>query len=547
MDTTTIIKRFEQHKHSRTGVENTWDVINRLITPYRGDMFQHVTSENAVDWRRREVYDSTAVMACQTLAASLHSALTTPAMRWFSLTFRKATLNKEQTAREWLEECGKRVYDALQDSNFNLEVNETYMDLCSMGTSIIVEEPGSDPLKEWKGINFTSMPIKECFFEQDAKGQVYCFYRLLNWECSRYIDKFGKENCPQIILDAYDADPQGKKEVVFCIYPIPENADADTSGILGVKRRPFGFRYVTRAGGEPFTGDAGSGGYYEMPAFAPRWRKTSESKWGNSPAMIALADVLTLNQTIEMRIKAIEKRIDPPQKVEDRALISDLFLQARGLTVMRDIDKIAPIDTGSDIGAGEIQVADLRAAINRYFFVDQLELKDSPAMTATEVMARADLMQRLLGPTQGRLQSDFLDLMIQRTFNIMLRARQLPPIPEVVAASDAEMDISYMGPLTRSQKADEVANTERWMMSLKEISEVLPDVLDVPDPDAIARGLAQSNSVPADMSRDEVEVKKRRKRRDDELQAQRELEMATMEGGAAKAMGEGEQAMRGAA
>jgi len=104
-----------------------------------------------------------------------------------------------------------------------------------------------------------------------------------------------------------------------------------------------------------------------------------------------------------------------------------------------------------------------------------------------------------------------------------------------------------MGPLTRSQKADEVANTERWMMSLKEISEVLPDVLDVPDPDAIARGLAQSNSVPADMSRDEVEVKKRRKRRDDELQAQRELEMATMEGGAAKAMGEGEQAMRGAA
>lgn len=547
MDATTIVKRFEQHKYNRTGIENTWDVINQFITPYRGRMFQHVTSESAVDWRRRDIYDSTAVMACQTLSASLHGALTTPAIRWFSLSFRMQDLNKDQESREWLEDCGKRVYDALQDSNFNLEVNETYLDLCSMGTSIIVEEPGNDPLKEWKGINFTSVPVKECFFEQDAKGQVYCFYRLLNWECSRYIDKFGMEGCPQIILDKYDADPQAKAEVVFCIYPIEKNKNADTSSVLAAERRPFGFKYVTRAGQEAFTGDAGTGGYYEMPAFAPRWRKTSESKWGNSPAMIALADVLTLNQTIEMRIKAIEKRLDPPQKVEERALIGDLYLQARGLTTMRDIDKIAPIDTGSDIGAGEIQVADLRSAINRYFFVDQLELKDSPAMTATEVQVRAELMQRLLGPTQGRLQSDFLDLMIQRTFNIMLRAGQLPPPPQLVLDAEAEMDITYMGPLTRAQKTDEVSSTERWLMNLKEMSEVIPDVLDIPDPDAIARGMALSLAVPAGMTRDEREVEGIRKQRDEDIQRQREAEMAMAEGSAAKAMGEGEQAMRGAA
>jgi hypothetical protein len=502
-----------------------------------------VISEHAVEWRKREVYDSTAVMAAQSLAASLHGSLTTPAIRWFELRFRDSDLAENQESREWLEDCAQRVYDALQDSNFNLEVNETYLDLVGYGTSIIVEEAGSDPTEDWDGLNFTSIPLKEAYFEPDAVGQVHRLFRLLNWPCSRYIDKFGEENCPKIILDKYEQNPDNTAEVIFCIYPVPANSGADTSGVLAAEARPFGYKYVTRAGGEEFGGEAGSGGYYEMPAFVPRWRKTSESMWGNSPAMIALADVLTLNQTVEMRIKAIEKRIDPPQKVEERALLTDLMLQARGLTVLRDITKLAPIDTGADINAGEIEIADLRSAIRSYFFVDQLELKESPAMTATEVQVRAEMMQRLLGPTLGRLQSDFLDLMVQRTFNILLRAGKLKEVPDRVDAANAAMDIDYMGPLSRAQKTDRAASTERWLMNLLAIAEVLPEVLDVPDPDAIARNTATMLSVPAGMLRDEAEVEEIREQREAAMMAQQEALQAQEEGAAMEAMGKGEQAL----
>ena len=52
-------------------------------------------------------------------------------------------------------------------------------------------------------------------------------------------------------------------------------------------------------------------------------------------------------------------------------------------------------------------------------------------MTATEVQVRYELMQRLLGPTLGRFQSEFLNPLIERVFGIMFRANAFLPAPEI--------------------------------------------------------------------------------------------------------------------
>ena len=539
-----IVNRFNQKWASRKTVEATWDVITRFVAPYRGRFFQQITSEHAIEWRHREIYDSTAVMAAQSLAASLHGALTTPTIRWFDMQFREKKLNKDQDAAEWLQNASSAVYDTLRDSNFNLEINEMYLDLVTFGTGFIVEEDLGDPLEDWGGVNFTCVPMKEAYFEQDQFGQVYAFYRLLNWQPSRYIDKFGPENCPQIVIDKYESNNDDERvEVVFAILPVWENADAPTGEVLAPERRPYRYVYLTRDSAEPFTGPAAEGGYYEMPVFAPKWRKTSESEWGNSPSSVALADILTLNQTIEMRIKSVEKLLDPPQKVEERALISDLDLKARGLTVLRDISKIQPLDTGANINAGEIEINDLRAAIRNYFFVDQLELKESPAMTATEVQIRVELMQRLIGPTLGRLESDLLDPLIQRTFNMLMRAGRLGPIPESLMDLDSSMDIEYLGPLARAQKTDRVASIERWMGSLGAYAEMgMVDVLDVPDLDTLARETGMMLNVPATMMLDEKTVKKARAARQEAQQQAQQAELMQQSGKGMQEMAAGAEA-----
>ena len=121
MDPLVIRARYDSLVSQRKTVEDVWEVINQLVVPFRGDFFRDITSEHAVTWRdNREIFDSTAVDAANTLAASIHGALTSPAIRWFELGYRDAALNEMQEPREWLERGAAKCFMALQDSNFNL-------------------------------------------------------------------------------------------------------------------------------------------------------------------------------------------------------------------------------------------------------------------------------------------------------------------------------------------------------------------------------------------------------------------------------------------
>ena len=286
------------------------------------------------------------------------------------------------------------------------------------------------------------------------------------------------------------------------------------------------------------------GGYYEMPCFVPRWRKTSKSMWGHGPAMIALPDILTINSLVELILKATEKVVDPPTKVTERGLLSDLDLEPAGMTVVRSMDSMEPYESGARFDVSQLQRDQLEAKIRSIFFVDQLELKESPAMTATEVQTRYELMQRLLGPTLGRLQSDYLDPLVQRTFNILYRAGELGEPPEVVFEDSGQLDIIYTGPLVRAQRADIAQGVMRWAATLAELGEITSDVLDIPNWDEIAKELGSLEGVPAKLMRSDAEIKKTRKDRQAKIARAEAAAQAQEEGAGMEALGKGKQALR---
>ena len=98
-----IVKRFSQVEAQRRVVQQQWDDISLLVVPYRGDFWNLHQTETSTDWREnRNVFDSTAINACQTLAASLHGSLTSPSVKWFELRFRDDELNSDKEANAWL-------------------------------------------------------------------------------------------------------------------------------------------------------------------------------------------------------------------------------------------------------------------------------------------------------------------------------------------------------------------------------------------------------------------------------------------------------------
>lgn len=535
-----IIARLDVLEGQRKVVEHTWQIIEKFVVPYRGQFFRTQLQEQQVEWRKREIYDDTAVKACRRLAANLHSNLTSPSMMWFSLSFRDEDLADDSDAVEWLEECGKRVYSTLQKSNFNLEISEGYTDLASFATMVIVEEVVDEV--DWDGIDFQAVPQRECYFEEGADGTVLRFYRKIEYTPLQLVDKFGKENLPDDIIKRAEGHVTGdsKEEVVFSIYNRPNRKNADTSSMLAPLARPYGFKYVLRRGKQQL-GD--EGGYYEMPAFVTRFAKTSGSMWGHGPAHIGLADILTLNEMVYLDQRAQEKAVDPPSLTTENGLMSDLDLDAGGLTVVADIDGLKPYDNKARFDVSENRIVRMQESVVEAFYGDALELKESPQMTLGEVERRWQIMQKLLGPTVGRIQSDLLDPMVQRTFNILLRAGQLPEIPEVVRASDADMEIEYTGPIPRSQKMEQAQLIEGWMAGIAEMAELYPDMLDVPDAQAAAREVGILTGVPAKVMRSENEAKVTKREREAKQAEAAQAETAGMEGAAMESLGKGQQAM----
>lgn len=144
--------------------------------------------------------------------------------------------------------------------------------------------------------------------------------------------------------------------------------------------------------------------------------------------------------------------------------------------------------------------------IRNHFFQNQLELKESPAMTATEVNVRYELMQRLIGPTLVRLRHDLLDPLIQRTFNILLREGMLPEIPE--GLEGANLKVEYTGPLARAQRSQTADAITRYLAEIAQVAQVYPEAAQLPDVEESLRIIAELRGVPAKAlkSREDLEV-----------------------------------------
>jgi hypothetical protein len=127
-------------------------------------------------------------------------------------------------------------------------------------------------------------------------------------------------------------------------------------------------------------------------------------------------------------------------------------------------------------------------------------------MTATEAMLRAQEKGALLAPTMGRQQSEFLGPLIEREIDILAAAGVLPPMPDALREINGEIEIEYVSPLNRAQRADEGVAILRTLEAVSPLAQIDPDVMMVFNPEAIARELASINGVPAKVLRSKNEV-----------------------------------------
>ena len=473
----------------RSNWEIHWQEVADYMLPRKAD----ITLERPKgDKRHTVISDGTAIHSLELLASSLHGMLTSSVNRWFALRFKETAINENDEAREWLENVLDKMYIAISRSNFQQEVFETYFDLIAFGTSCLQIEEDKDDI-----IRFSSRHIKEIYISEDAKGMVNCIYRRFKMSAKSTVEKFGIDNVSSKTLNIFKKTPFDDIDLVHVVKP----RDIYNPQKMDKQNMPFSSIYFEYDSGHIIS----QGGFKEFPYVVPRYLKASNELYGRSPGMNALPDVKVLNKMVEVGMKAAQKQVDPPLLVPDDSMLMPIRMSPGSINYYRSgsRDRIETLNIGANNPLGLNMEQQRREAISQTFHVDQLLITENRNMTATEVVQRNEEKMRILGPVLGRLQSELLQPMIIRIFNIMLRNNLLPDAPEILL--NQEIDVEYVSPMAQAQRGQELSSIVRGLELFGQIGQVAP-VTDYIDPQGLVKHLIKILGLPARMIRSDNEV-----------------------------------------
>jgi len=501
----------------RRNFESHWQEVSDYMLPRKAE----ITKDRARgDKRHAKIFDASAIHALELLAASLHGMLTSSANRWFALRFKETLLNESDQAKEWLEDATDRIYVSFARSNFQQEIFECYHDLIAFGTAcLLIEEDEEDVVR------FSARHIKELYIQENKKGFVDCIYRRFKMPVEAVIEKFGIKNVSSETQNTFRKSPF--TDIDLCHVVKPRSMYDDKK--LDKQNMPFQSIYFEYQTGHIIT----IGGFKENPYVVPRYLKSSTEIYGRSPGMNALSETKVLNKMVEHSLKAAAKQIDPPLLVPDDSMLSPIRMGPGSINYYRSgsRDRIETLQIGQATNVTLNAENQRRDAIAKMFHVDQLITTSDHSMTATEILQRQEEKMRILGPVLGRLQSELLEPLIIRVFNIMLRNKLFLPAPDILQKQ--ELNIEYVSPLALAQRGQELQSIMRGLELFGSISQALP-VMDYVDEAGLVKKIIQVLGLPAKMVKSDAEVQQIRQERQAQQQQQLQMQQALQESQVAK-------------
>lgn len=516
-----VIREFEQAAAERKPLEQLWKECYQYTHPIRGiqfngDVFAAAEqSQSQAKSLTANIFDSTAPDSCRTLASALVSGMTPANYLWFGW---KVDEDVPKDDQDWLDSSAEKIHKEIHSSNFDAPNYESMLDVAEAGMAALYIEEGEDTT-----YNFEQWPLYSCFFASSRRGgMIDTVYRPFTMTALQAVNEYGEAAVPERVRDLALTKPQTLCKFVRMIAP---RRAKDLKGTAKEKLQPFesitvyydSKRIVARKG------------YHEFPVPVPRWLKVPNSVYAQGPMADALPDTKTLNELERVTLAGADMAINGMWGALNDGVLNPKTVRvgARRIVFMQNKDSFFPLTPGGRFDLSAIKSEDKRKSIRRVLMADILEsATPGPAKTATEWHYRMNLIRQLLGPTFGRLQSEYLQQIVARCFGIALRKGLLGTPPE--SLRNRNLHLRYISPLARAAQNEELTAMEHHEQGLIATSGAVPDVLDTYDWDAAARKKAELAGVPTVLIFDVDKVDKKRKdRAEARAQAeQKQLQMA---------------------
>jgi hypothetical protein len=525
-----LCQRVEKLESDRNVWNRLWQDIADFVLPRRGKMYYE--SKTAGSDLSLKIYDSTAPWALEQLASGLHSYLTSPNQRWFTLTLPpelQTMYENNQEITGWLEVATNRMYEIFNSSksNFIPQAHELFLDLGSFGTAVMYTEEDYDS----SPVRFCTYHLASCCIDEDAYGRVDTIGRKFKLEARQALALWPDFPSVGFMRQAME-DPLSEHEFIHFVGP---RKDFDPDSPLPKKFR-YGSWYLYPS--EKLI--LSESGYREFPFLVPRWSKLTGEKYGRSPAMTMLPDIRMINSMAYSILKAAQKINDPPLMLPDEGFMLPIKTSPGSLIFYDSslgADKlITPLETKGRPDIGLDMMESRRQAIVRGFYVDWMNLQEGPQMTATEVNTRMQEKMRLMGPAVSRLQSEFLDPLLDRVFAILLRKGMLPEVPREL--DGVELRIEYVSPMVKAQKMGQVQTLQQFLEVIGPLAQIKPEMLDKLNPDGIVDFVSKVMDMSQQMMLPQQVVDQMRQSRAEQQQQMAQSEQMSQQAGASAQLAE---------
>jgi hypothetical protein len=523
-----IIATTQRIVGERAQLNELWEEVAEVISPERIGF----TTGSVPDNRRTDkIFDTQPVTAKRGLVNALGSMLRPKSAapgKWYDIVPEDEELLDDSEVKAWIEFAEDKLWKALYNpkAKFIEATGEIDDDIVSFGTGagfVGTREDQSGPF-------YRSFHMKNIYCETDSQNNINAVYVIEKLTAAQAADRWGIDNLgdktQEELTRLGDAGSSKKFDFYWCVKP-RHKYDPRFKGNADM---PFG-SYVVDVDSEHLVLEEG---FEDFPFFIPRWDTRSGEIYGRGPGVLALPDVLTLNQMGKTMLRGLGRAVDPPWLLPADSFVNAPQMQQGGVSyydakAVRNLgisDPFKQMDSRAQIPWGLNAQTAAREQIHALFYRNVLNLPVSaPQMTATEVIQRREEFVREIGAVFGRMESDYTGPIVERTFNMMLRKGSFgddSQIPEAI--QDQGINFRFASPIEKAKAQIEEATVMEGVNKVMAIGQVQPQIMKRFNWDEIGKFLAKSGDFPVELTLDDEQVEQLQAQEDQEMARQQQLD-----------------------
>ena len=521
LSTQEICARFQERVSNRATFTNYWRDIAEYVLPNESWFYQNKGAITKGTQKNLKIYDNTAEESLTKFSSMMESLLTPHGQKWHGLAFVEDKYNEDLEGKKWLEGITNTLFRMRYNANsgFQHQMETAYTSLGAYGTqSIFLDHVAGE------GFRYRSQYMGDTYMESNHQGIIDTIYIRFELTPRQAVQKWG-DKVPPEVMAKFKKNLKDMQEYIHVIMPGVDYYGKD----VGVGKK---IASVYVAIDSEHLIDEGT--FRTMPFITSRFRVSPYEDYGRSPAMQALPAVKTLQAMERTDLRAGQMLVEPPLLARDDGWLSPGMTEtalANGGTITGGLDNegrptLVPLNTGARVDINEMKMERKRQSIKDAFFVNLFEiLLETPRMTATEFLGRAQEKGILLSPAMNRQQSELLGPMIKRELDMLKAMGLIPPRPSSIP-DDVPFDVIYTSPMSRMQKAEEVVGMTRTIDETMKIAQFDQAVMDEIDGREYLRMFAEGNGASMKMFKAEEAVAEERAKREAQQQQMMQQEQA---------------------